>query len=336
MPIATRSSSMKKEESLGTSLEAIENHQKALNLPTLKLRTKRSRSISSSEQVQMDHDGSGSMARENSDGMNDQYRGMVSDKKQIEKSHTHGANAEVQVLGRGQSLFFERHSNVYIYIPNLIGYFRVIFALLAFSIARKDPFRFVALYLASFICDELDGRFARQFNQMSTFGAVLDMVTDRVATSCLLALLCSLYPSWQPILMFLLGLDIFSHWFQMYATLAMGATSHKDIHSRSWIVRLYYQHRLFMGFCCICVEVLYLLLYLLAQPQFSTWGLLAIPEYIGSFLPGHCEDVSVLVLFAIVTIPGFAIKQFINVQQLRAAAEQLVQYDLIDHKSSRR
>ncbi|KAK2980356.1 hypothetical protein RJ640_014529 [Escallonia rubra] len=31
----------------------------------------------------------------------------------------------------------------------------------------------------SFVCDALDGWFARKFNQVSTFGAVLDMVTDR-------------------------------------------------------------------------------------------------------------------------------------------------------------
>jgi CDP-diacylglycerol--inositol 3-phosphatidyltransferase len=30
-----------------------------------------------------------------------------------------------------------------------------------------------------FVCDELDGRAARAFNQTSTMGAVLDMVTDR-------------------------------------------------------------------------------------------------------------------------------------------------------------
>ena len=31
----------------------------------------------------------------------------------------------------------------------------------------------------SFVCDELDGRFARMLNQSSVYGAVLDMVTDR-------------------------------------------------------------------------------------------------------------------------------------------------------------
>jgi hypothetical protein len=35
--------------------------------------------------------------------------------------------------------------------------------------------------LRRFVCDELDGRFARKFKQTSTLGAVLDMVTDRCA-----------------------------------------------------------------------------------------------------------------------------------------------------------
>jgi len=30
-----------------------------------------------------------------------------------------------------------------------------------------------------FVCDELDGRAARTFEQSSTLGAVLDMLTDR-------------------------------------------------------------------------------------------------------------------------------------------------------------
>ena len=36
-----------------------------------------------------------------------------------------------------------------------------------------------AYLCCSFVCDELDGRAARAFNQSSTFGAVLDMLTDR-------------------------------------------------------------------------------------------------------------------------------------------------------------
>ena len=36
-----------------------------------------------------------------------------------------------------------------------------------------------------FVADETDGRFARQYNQTSTLGAVLDMVTDRYVVLCL-------------------------------------------------------------------------------------------------------------------------------------------------------
>ncbi|KAK2977774.1 hypothetical protein RJ640_028919, partial [Escallonia rubra] len=67
----------------------------------------------------------------------------------------------------------------------------------------------------SFVCDALDGWFARKFNQVSTFGAVLDMVTDRISTACLLVILSQVY---RPGLVFLslLALDIASHWLQMY------------------------------------------------------------------------------------------------------------------------
>ncbi len=32
----------------------------------------------------------------------------------------------------------------------------------------------------------------------------------------------------------------------------------QDTNSHSWMVRMYYKHRLFMGACCISCEVLYL------------------------------------------------------------------------------
>jgi CDP-diacylglycerol--inositol 3-phosphatidyltransferase len=171
------------------------------------------------------------------------------------------------------------------------------------------------------------------FNQTSTLGAVLDMVTDRVATCCLLAVLCTIYPALQPIFLSLLMLDIFSHWFQMYATLAMGSATHKDVHSRSFIVRFYYKHRLFMGFCCVCVEALYLYAYLLGHDEYQKWAPVAMPRAVQpvfsaaglKLLPGG--KVPLLWLLVAVVVPGFVIKQAINVVQLRTAAAQLVAYD---------
>ena len=50
---------------------------------------------------------------------------------------------------------------------------------------------------------------------------------DRLSTAGLLAILGMLSPRWYFGFLALLMLDIFSHWFQMYATMASGATTHK-------------------------------------------------------------------------------------------------------------
>ena len=77
---------------------------------------------------------------------------------------------------RAKPGFFQRHSNVYAYVPNLIGYARVVLAAVALRVAFDDVPTSLALYLLSFVCDELDGRFARMFDQCSEFGKLLDMV----------------------------------------------------------------------------------------------------------------------------------------------------------------
>ena len=49
----------------------------------------------------------------------------------------------------------------------------------------------------------------------------------RLSTAGLLAVLGILNRQWYFCFLLLLMLDIFSHWFQMYATLAAGADTHK-------------------------------------------------------------------------------------------------------------
>lgn len=118
------------------------------------------------------------------------------------------ARTRAQTQREGDVGFFGRHGNVYMYIPNLIGasqsqplqaaagphcrrhndpptlsslsapsllrctgYARVAAAVFAFGVAQRDPAACCAAYFASFVCDELDGRFARKFNQCSTLGS---------------------------------------------------------------------------------------------------------------------------------------------------------------------
>jgi len=102
------------------------------------------------------------------------------------------------------------------------------------------------LYSISCLLDALDGYAARYFEQSTRFGAVLDMVTDRCTTSCLLVFLSTAFPRWAILFQGLISLDLSSHYIHMYATCVMGGadTSHKKVDkSRSWLLNLYYTNK---------------------------------------------------------------------------------------------
>jgi CDP-diacylglycerol--inositol 3-phosphatidyltransferase len=101
------------------------------------------------------------------------------------------------------------------------------------------------LYSISCLLDALDGFAARRYNQSTIFGAVLDMVTDRCTTACLLVFLASAWPRWSIVFQGLISLDLASHYMHMYASLSMGGgQSHKKVDSsRSYILHLYYTNR---------------------------------------------------------------------------------------------
>ena len=63
----------------------------------------------------------------------------------------------------------------------IAGYARVIMAALALHYMKDHPKHSILLYGVSCLLDAVDGYAARALNQTSKFGAVLDMVTDRLA-----------------------------------------------------------------------------------------------------------------------------------------------------------
>jgi hypothetical protein len=82
--------------------------------------------------------------------------------------------------------------DVLVYIPNLIGYMRVILTLTSIVLMICFPSAWVVAiicYLASFVGDLFDGMAARKFDQCSSFGGLIDMVTDRCSTTGLLCVL---------------------------------------------------------------------------------------------------------------------------------------------------
>lgn len=102
------------------------------------------------------------------------------------------------------------------------------------------------LYSVSCLLDALDGYAARIFEQSTRFGAILDMVTDRCTTSCLLVFLSSAFPRWAILFQCLISLDFASHYMHMYSTLVVGGadSSHKNIDkSQSRLLNLYYSNK---------------------------------------------------------------------------------------------
>ena len=257
---------------------------------------------------------------------------------------TRRATAPARGSGPG---FFQRHENVFVYVPNLIGYARVVLASIALAYAFEDvPFALGAYFL-SFVCDELDGRFARMFDQCSEFGKLLDMVTDRLATAGLLMVLSAKFPEWFFTCLALLLLDVGSHWLQMYVSVLASRQSHKEVGANANIIlRLYYTNRIFMGVCCVSTEVLYLCALALSDVAFSASAKGSksfadvLPEavtvsapigFLKAFVPTFSvaltQRTSLATQVAVLMVPGFLIKQWANVAQLLASCAALAAHD---------
>lgn len=81
---------------------------------------------------------------------------------------------------------------ILLYLPNLIGYTRILLSITSLTLMIFSPTSYIlssVLYLSSFIGDLFDGMVARKYNQTSTFGGLMDMVTDRCSTTGLLCVL---------------------------------------------------------------------------------------------------------------------------------------------------
>ena len=154
-----------------------------------------------------------------------------------------------------------QEENIFLFVPNLIGimvpvdlksrradeillgYSRIVLAVASLYYMPLHPRTCSFLYSISCLLDALDGVAARHFKQSTRFGAVLDMVTDRCTTSCLLVFLASAFPRWSLVFQGLISLDLASHYMHMYATLTMGGSgmSHKKVDAtRSWVLKMYY------------------------------------------------------------------------------------------------
>lgn len=229
--------------------------------------------------------------------------------------------------------------DVLLFVPNLIGYGRVLctasaLVVMVLLVGDQDDssasswwWVAITLYLVSFVGDLFDGMAARRWNQCSTYGGLLDMVTDRCSTAGLLYVLSGEYASasgslavlgatipvasaYRLLFLGLMLLDVASHWCQMYASAAL-QQHHKSSDAnadRFFLVRWYYHYYFFFGYCCVGAEFTYICLYVL--------------RYCG-------DDLLPLVVrpFFMVCLPACATKQLVNVSQLCSACYAVAQYD---------
>ena len=196
-------------------------------------------------------------------------------------------------------------SEIYVYLPNLIGYCRIILTVYSFLIAFEKPVLFLILYLTGFILDAIDGMVARYFDLCSKFGSVLDMVTDRTSTMGLVMVLCHMETNPSYVFIFILAnvLDMFSHWFQMYANLLYGKKTHKE--TSNYFLKIYYTNKFFSAIICLGQELF----------------------YIGVYITYSKLIESNFYIFSICMFPLYLIKQFLNIVQLIDASDKITNID---------
>merc|ERR1712012_988983 len=85
--------------------------------------------------------------------------------------------------------------NVFLFVPNLIGYSRIVLALFSLWLMPSNYALAAFLYLLSGLLDALDGYAARRLGQGSRFGGMLDLITDMCNTMNLLTTLSNFYPN---------------------------------------------------------------------------------------------------------------------------------------------
>lgn len=153
--------------------------------------------------------------------------------------------------------------NVFLFVPNLIGYTRILLALFSFWLMPTNYALAATFYLLSGLLDAVDGYAARRLGQHSRFGAMLDLITDMCNTMCLLATLSTFYPEFIFLFQLSMVINIASHWLHTHTALLQGSKSHKSVDPKgNLLMRIYYTERTVLFSMVAGNELFYTSLYL--------------------------------------------------------------------------
>lgn len=241
--------------------------------------------------------------------------------------------------------------NVFLFLPNLIGYTRIVLAAVSLHFMSYHPIYCTIAYIISQLLDAVDGQVARMLGQTSKFGAVLDMVTDRCTTSCLLCFLSSVYPKWAIMFQSLIALDFASHYIHMYSSMVAGSKSHKTVSKKqSRILHSYYTNSNTLFLFCAGNELFFVCLYLahwydqpLLTGRSNYMGTTTLPTFPSwtsttattTTMTRIAHSITLPQLIALLTFPICAGKQIINLVQFWKASKSIVESDLEDRWKAR-
>ncbi|XP_071943981.1 CDP-diacylglycerol--inositol 3-phosphatidyltransferase-like isoform X2 [Antedon mediterranea] len=210
--------------------------------------------------------------------------------------------------------------NVFLFIPNIIGYMRIVLALAAFYFMRTNYILTAFCYLLSGFLDAFDGHAARHYNQSTKFGAMLDQLTDRLALMCFCIGLSVLYPDYYFFFQLNCALDIASHWLHLHQSNLSGRTSHKLIDlSGNPILRIYYTSKPVLFIMCCGNEMFFGMLYLLYFAE----G------------PKLLLDMGLYRLLMYISLPIMLLKALISLIHLITASKNMVAIDMAERSKSK-
>ena len=198
------------------------------------------------------------------------------------------------------------------YVPNLIDYLRYALSIKSMHYAFNESQwgYFIAYYYAAIFMDIVDGFVARLLDQESKFGAVLDMVCDRMSVSMMYFVLARVWPQYETFLIAFFIIDYGGHFLQVTANALTKNSSHKNMDiEENPLVRLYYTNKVF----------------------FITMACGADNGLVLAFLYGRytvLQEILFIKVLVHITTTIICLKQVINIGQCIGAIKKIQKYDL--------
>lgn len=189
--------------------------------------------------------------------------------------------------------------NIFFLLPNIIGYFRIFFLIVFIVTALNNPFLAIFAISLSSVLDMLDGYAARYLHQETDFGRMLDMLIDRMLEMSVLVVLCVIYRNFCAFFIFLILLDIASHFFAVIESERRNISHKTIVKIMPRHLKQYYGNRAVLTIMCACYEMTLFSLYLM-----------------------HFYSVFWLYGVLLMSLPGFLFKIYINFIQLRYVCEK--------------